>query len=574
MNQDTAPDNSKEKLKFLFKFGQQNKQNARLVVFISILCFTVFLLVSLVLPFKDKLLNLLYPKPKSQATACTGSSIVPADKAGFIYTGGDLTQEMSALGTSLYYTYDLSLGPKKAIYMIGKYTQNQLDPLGLKLLADGNLSNSEFKGLWGQSPIGWNLMTAGKSGTTNIETVRENLVNDQTSVKVANHKSPSGTQISQAIKKDVVEGQLIIFGSWVKTSDPNGVKVLLQNSKDPFEELGVIDTKIEANSWNFVVGYAKIPKGVTNTQLVLRVTSLDTTAWFDGAVAAVLTTESNKAITDLVSERCGAAWIVDNDPGWDQTYTNFHQAPLSPEIYALLYNQYYTLIKAVDPSATVLPGALVGAPTPFEGQDVYTPKLFLDQWRAAYNRFFGTEPPVDALSISYTAMDSTSWTNSAGLEDYMSELRAYINQIPQWKDKPIWITKLGVSQSAPNGGADFTKTALSYLQTNNLKIDKWFWFDTCGYKSQLGSLFTANNKICNWPMKLTLLGEAYFAKNITPKPTIPVTTTPVASSSAATVTPTPTVAPVATLTPSAAAEPTPTTVSIDQENASSSGTTP
>lgn len=559
--------------RFVAQYGKKN----RLIISLSVIGLVLFLSVAFIFPFKDKLFEVLYPKPKSQAAVCSGNSQVSAEQSGFVYTGGDLSQAIKMLGTPLYYSYDVNSGPQKQIYIIGSSIYNLADPLGLQLLMDNNLSNTDFKGLWGQDPTGWNMLTSGRSGGATIDTVVDNTVNSGTSIKISNHKSPSGTQITQVFKKAVSEGQIIVFGAWVKADDPSSIKIVLQNNQPPSQEFGSIVNQIEPNKWTFAVGFAKVPQGVSSFQLVLRVNGQEKTSWFSGPVAAVIDpTANNQTLAQMVLQRCGSAWFIDDEPGWSQSLTPPFIKPLTPEIYALVYNQYYSQIKSIDPSAIVMPGGLAGAPNAFDSASGYSPKTFLDSWRTAYKGFFNSEPPIDAFNIHYLAASSTEWSGSKDLTDYLTKVRSYMDQIPEWKGKPIWIGKLGVADKAPNGGIDFMQAAVDFLKSNKLNITKWFWFDTCGYNGQLASLFNSNNKICSWPMQLTALGRTYLSLVAIPTPTqsgttpIPAQLTPTAI---------PSLASQPTSTPSAVATPTPTPVptaiptpNVTKESTSSSNT--
>lgn len=554
----------------LNKFWSRQRRNTRLIISLSVVGLVLFLSIAIIAPFKDRLFQTLYPKPKIRATSCTVGSLIPSARHGFIYTGGDLSQIIQSLQTPLYYTYDASLGPQKQIFLVGRYINNLADPLGLQILSGGSFVNSEFKGLWGQPPGGWNVLTSGRSGDATIETAEENTVAGGTSVKVSNQKSPSGTQVAQISKKAVSAKQYVVFGAWVKADNPGEVKILLQNSQAPYQEFGSLLSQPEAKSWTYVYGLGQVPEGVNNFQLVLRAGGMNTTAWFDEAAAAVIDGTASQALTDLVLERCGSAWFVDHEMGWEQGYSDRLMKSLSPEAYALIYYQFYNGIKGVDPAAVVMNGGLAGAPTDFESPTGYSPKNFLDAWRSAYKKFFNNEPSVDALNMHYLAAERSFW-GAEDLAGYVEKLRSYIDQIPEWRGKPIWIGKLGVSYQAPKGGVDFMKSATDFLNTNNLNIAKWFWFDTCGYNSHLAPLFESNNKLCNWPMQLTALGQTYVSQMITPTPTSvpsptprPPTLTPTLTlTPTVTATPSATLAPTSTPTPAPTSTPVPTTLPTD-----------
>lgn len=524
----------KERYDPVAKIFKQYRDSNKYIVPISVTGLLIFLIIALAFPFKDRIFERLYPKPKSQAAVCSSGSQIPSNRAGFVFTGGDLQQAISALQTPLYYSFDLSLGQDRSVYIIGRYAQNQADPLGLKLLMENNLSNADFRGLPGKTPSGWNVAN-NQEGSAAVDRLLENTMSGGTSIKL------SDNQVTQTFKKAVSPGQMVVFGSWVKTGSPANVKVSIQNAESPNQDFGAADNKIEPDSWTYVTGYGKVPPDVTSFQLALKVSGTGNTALFGSVAAAVINPDQNQAITDLVLQRCGSAWMIDDGPGWEQTFSSPFMKPVSANIYALLYHQFYTLIKNADPSAKVLPGGLMGAPVVFDSKDGYSPQLFLDNFRSSYRNFFNSEPPIDALAIRYLATESNRWSGAGDLEGYLGKLRTYIDQVPDWKDKPIWISRLAVSTNAPNGGVDFMEAAVKFLAGNTLNIEKWFWYDTCGFNSQLASLFVSRNKICSWPMKLTALGEAYLQANATP-------------------TPAPTLVSVQTATPSATVVPTPTPV--------------
>lgn len=524
------------------------RKNNRLIISISVAAVILFLLAALALPFRNKIFEKLYPKPKSQAAVCDGSSKIPSTHAGFVFTGGDLDQAISALQTSLYDSFDLSLGPKKSFFVIGRYAQNLSDPLGLRMLLENNLSNVDFKGLPGQKPAGWTVSTD-KDGTASLDLKSDNPVKGTTSVKLVSGSS-SSTQISQVFKKRVSAGQFVVFGSWVKTAGQKDIKLSIRNSQVPNQEIGTADlSQIEPNKWNYILGYGKIPAGVDSFELVLGVKEAGSNAWYNGAMAAVVSSDQNQTVANLVLQRCGLAWMIDDGPGFEQTPSSPFMKPISSDIYALIYYQYYNLIKNVDPKAVVLPGGLMGAPVVFDSKTGYSPQTFLDNFRTSYKNFFNSEPPIDALGIRYLAADQNRWQGTDDLQNYLTKLRDYMDKIPDWQGKPIWLTRLGVNKTAPNEGIDFLQAAIKFLISNNLNVDKWFWYDTCGYNGQMTPLFVSNSKICTWPMKLSALGQAYVTANIIPTPTPRSSPTPAQTALPSNSTPIPTLTPQ--LTPTA-----------------------
>lgn len=532
------PNNPLKKL-----FGAE-KRNTKLAITLSAVGLIIFLLVALLFSFKNQIFERFFPKSRIGAAACTNTIQIPSNRGGFVFTGGDLEQAISSLSTPLYYTNDLNLGPQKSIFTIGKYIQNQSDPLGLRILMENNLSNADFKGQQGQAPAGWNTAnTQAGTASIDVEAIVQNTASKGTSINLSNNQNQTGTQIAQVYKKSVAEGQFIVFGAWVKAETSNDAKIVVQNSQSPYQQFGVADTSnIKPNKWTYVIGFGKVPTGVTNFQVALLNEGKGSTVSFQSVSVAALLSDISQTLSDLVLARCGGVWMVDDGMGYDATYSEPFLNPLLIDVYVLLYHQYYTQIKTIDPSAKVLPGGIMGSPIAFDNTNGYGPKIWLDNFRTSYKNFFGTEPPIDMLAIRYLATSSQQWLDSKDMENYLTSLRNYMDNVLGWKRTQIWISRLGVSSSAPNGGVDFVNATMKFLTNNSLNVEKWFWYDTCGINSQLNSLFISNNKICSWPMKLNALGQAYLSANAmptaTPTPIIVTTTSTPSATIAATATPT------------------------------------
>src|SRR3990172_13167794 len=92
----------KERYDPVAKIFKQYKDSNKFIVPISVTGLLIFLIVALAFPFKDRIFDRLYPKPKSQAAVCSGSLRIPSQRSGFVFTGGDMGQAISSLNTPLY----------------------------------------------------------------------------------------------------------------------------------------------------------------------------------------------------------------------------------------------------------------------------------------------------------------------------------------------------------------------------------------------------------------------------------------------------------------------------------------
>ncbi len=92
-----------------------------------------------------------------------------------------------------------------------------------------------------------------------------------------------------------------------------------------------------------------------------------------------------QTIAAIAQANPGSLWLVSNEPDvkW--------QDNVEPAVYARLYHEAYTSIKAADPSAVVAAGG-ISQPTPLR-------LCYLDAVLAAYREQFGVEMPADAWHV-------------------------------------------------------------------------------------------------------------------------------------------------------------------------------
>lgn len=99
-------------------------------------------------------------------------------------------------------------------------------------------------------------------------------------------------------------------------------------------------------------------------------------------------------LSPLVDRHPGILWLIGNEPDciW--------QDNVEPEEYARIYRDFYTLIKARDPTSQVSPGGIV-QPTPLRLQ-------WLDRVLAAYQDGYSETMPVDVWNIHNAILNEVS----------------------------------------------------------------------------------------------------------------------------------------------------------------------
>jgi hypothetical protein len=97
----------------------------------------------------------------------------------------------------------------------------------------------------------------------------------------------------------------------------------------------------------------------------------------------------------IIAANPGKHWFIGNEPDRIQ-----YQDDIAPQIYAQAYHDLYALIKAEDPTAKIVAGAIV-QPTPVRLQ-------YLDLVVAAYQARYGTPMPVDAWAFHNFILNEVS----------------------------------------------------------------------------------------------------------------------------------------------------------------------
>jgi len=179
-------------------------------------------------------------------------------------------------------------------------------------------------------------------------------------------------------------------------------------------------------------------------------------AWQRSQVSENIT---GTALIDNLRANPGALWLIGNEP--DSIYNG---SPIMPELYAELYHEFYTFIKAHDPSARVAIGAIV-QPSPLRLE-------YLDKALAHYQSLFGEKLPTTLWNIHLYAFREVACEYGAGTPPGASgsgwpyewwlwsdaNLAAqHLHDMRQWmadrgeRDKPLIVTEFG--QLMPDDGS-------------------------------------------------------------------------------------------------------------------------
>lgn len=234
-----------------------------------------------------------------------------------------------------------------------------------------------------------------------------------------------------------------------------------------------------------------------------------------GQYTALVTPEELAAIA---AAHPGSTWVVGNEP--DRRY---YQDGLEPAIYARAYHEYYTKIKALDPTARIAAGNIV-QPTPLRLQ-------YLDMVLNSYYAQFGEPMPVDVWNIHAFILREVScnydpnacWGADVppGIDapygmlyeiqdnDNIQVFKQFIVDFRQWmqsrgyQDRPLIITEFGILMPADYGfttervnaymnqAFDYLSTAsgpTGYLPDNNRYVQQWAWYSLDDAKFN-GTLF-------------------------------------------------------------------------------------
>jgi hypothetical protein len=150
---------------------------------------------------------------------------------------------------------------------------------------------------------------------------------------------------------------------------------------------------------------------------------------------------SNDVITAFARSHPGRAWMIGNEPNVPG------QDDATPEAYARMFHDFYSALKAGDASAVVVGPNVLNWDFTCDGCPGYTSgHAWVDGFRAAYRRAYGSEPPVDVWGVHAYDID---WQHlpMVRIDHAQNDLEAlhdYLQSIPEHAGKPIWLTEFGI----------------------------------------------------------------------------------------------------------------------------------
>jgi hypothetical protein len=254
-------------------------------------------------------------------------------------------------------------------------------------------------------------------------------------------------------------------------------------------------------------------------------------AWQRSQVTESIT---GTVLMDNLCANPGALWLIGNEP--DSIYNG---SPIMPELYAELYHEFYTFIKAHDPSARVAIGAIV-QPSPLRleylgkvldhYQSLYGEKLPTELWNIHLYSFrevacdYGAGTPPGASSNGWP-YEWWLWSDADLAAQHLRDMRQWMADRGE-RDKPLIVTEFG--QLMPDNGSycygspevcitqetsritlqndithflTVTDTQIGYPADGNQLIQLWAWYSL--YDSYYGG------DLVNLDGTLTPAGQAF-----------------------------------------------------------------
>ncbi|MGD9101280.1 MAG: CARDB domain-containing protein [Anaerolineae bacterium] len=235
-----------------------------------------------------------------------------------------------------------------------------------------------------------------------------------------------------------------------------------------------------------------------------------------------VTVSPDKArIAQIAAAHPGSLWFMSNEP--DSVYQGI---PILPEVYAIVYHDFYKYIKALDPSALIANGGIV-QPTPCRMEyldivwntyrETYGEPMPVDVWnihafvlREVYNSWGASTPPgVDpSCAMDYTVEQADDldifWDNIRAMRTWMKE--------KGYQDRPLIISEYGILW--PQWWApQFTSQRVSHFMTQTFDlflhttdpeigypdddhrlVQTWAWYSLSDDQQYNGALFNSSNK--------------------------------------------------------------------------------
>ena len=206
---------------------------------------------------------------------------------------------------------------------------------------------------------------------------------------------------------------------------------------------------------------------------------------------------TDERIAALARARPGAAWLIGNEPNLPD------QDGADPEVFAREFAHDRQVVKAADPGALIVGPNVQNVDWACPSCEGMTPgRAFLDAWRAAHRALYGGEPELDAFGLHVYDLDwdHLPMTDPSLPQRELRAARAYVEGVPEWRGKPIWVTEMGVVWAYPGyavegprlrptgnydeaGTARYVETLVRYLRDDpdGVRAARWFVFSNAPY---------------------------------------------------------------------------------------------
>jgi len=238
-----------------------------------------------------------------------------------------------------------------------------------------------------------------------------------------------------------------------------------------------------------------------------------------------------ETLSALVAAQPGTVWEIGNEPDviWQSNST--------PEQYARVYHELYTLIKSADPTARVAAGA-VSQPTPLR-------LLYLDLVLETYQNLYGEPMPVDIWAVHNAILreERGSWgvdippgigANTGRLyeiedNDRLDIFQQQLVDFRVWmrdrgyRDRPLYLTEFSILMPAdygfpPERVVAFMTGAFDWMLSaadgglgcpadGNRLVQRWAWYSVADLDAPdhypTGNLFDPETKA------MTAVGRAF-----------------------------------------------------------------
>ncbi len=192
----------------------------------------------------------------------------------------------------------------------------------------------------------------------------------------------------------------------------------------------------------------------------------------------------------------GTVWMIGNEPNVEDSsppgYGN-----LSGDGYAQTLHYYDRIIRRIDSTAKLAGPNILNWDTTCNGCPGYPQgRAWTEAMRRAYLARYGGEPPLDIWTLHVYELDWTNFPNgNAGLNiGEIEAMRAWLDQGPGQRGKPLWLTEVGIHWGYPGMrfGEDgriepvgdyayehverYMRDVFGWLDANagRLNIERWF----------------------------------------------------------------------------------------------------